>query len=132
MAKKTIFISFDYDNDSHYKNLLLAWDKNKDFDFGFYDGSLRDAINSTNASYIKSQIKPKILAATRLLCLVGKQASKSAWIDWEIQTAVDNHKKLIGVKIEKEHTSPSVLLANGATWALSFNFDAIKKAIDES
>jgi hypothetical protein len=27
MAKKTVFISFDYDNDAYWKNLLLAWDK---------------------------------------------------------------------------------------------------------
>jgi hypothetical protein len=47
---KTIFISFDYDNDSRYKNMLLAWDKNKEFDFRFYDGSLRVDINSTNAA----------------------------------------------------------------------------------
>lgn len=132
MAKKTVFISFDYDNDAHYKNLLTAWDKNKEFDFGFYDGSLRDSINSTNATYIKSQIKPKIVAATHFLCIVGKGCSTSNWIDWEIQTAVDNKKKLIGVKIEKANTSPARLLNNGATWALSFNFDAIKKALDEA
>ncbi len=132
MAKKAVFISFDYDNDKHYKNLLLAWDKNKDFDFHFYDGSLREAINSTNAAYIKSQIKPKILAASHLLCLVGSETNKSAWIDWEISTAVENKKKLIGVKIEKANTSPAALLANGATWALSFNFDAIKKAVDSA
>ena len=35
MAKKAIFISYDYDNDKHYKNMLLAWDANKEFDFGF-------------------------------------------------------------------------------------------------
>jgi hypothetical protein len=132
MAKKTVFISFDYDNDRAYKNLLLAWDKNKDFDFQLYDGSLREAINSTNGAYIKSQIRPKIVAASYLLCIVGAQTSKSAWIDWEIQTAVDNKKKLIAVKVEKANISPAGLLANGAAWALSFNFDAIKKAVDES
>jgi hypothetical protein len=133
MAKKTVFISFDYDNDAHYKNLLLAWDKNSDFDFGFYDGSLRDGINSTNAAYIKSKIKPKILAAGRLLCIVGEKTSKSSWIDWEIQTAKDAGKTLIGVKTGKDNTSPTGLLgASGTKWALSFNFDAIKKAIDES
>src|SRR5882757_6996823 len=131
MVKKTVFISFDYDNDAHYKNLLLAWDKNKDFDFGFYDGSLRDAIDSNNAAYIKGKIKPKILAASRLLCIVGEKTSKSPWIDWEIEVAADNNKKLIGVKIEKAYSSPARLLGQGATWALSFNFDAIKKALDE-
>jgi hypothetical protein len=60
MATKRIFVSFDYDNDRHYKNLLLAWDKNKEFDFEFYDGSLRDAIDSKNAAYIKSKIRPLI------------------------------------------------------------------------
>lgn len=132
MAKKRIFISFDYDNDRHYKNLLLAWDKNDEFDFEFYDGSIKSAINSTDAAYIKSKIKPKIVSAPRLLCIVGKEAAKSNWIDWEIQTAVDSNKKLIGVKIEKKFASPDKLLANGATWALSFNFDAIKTAVDES
>lgn len=132
MAKKTVFISFDYDNDAHYKNLLLAWDKNSEFDFGFYDGSLKDAIDSTNAAYIKSKIKPKILAARRLLCIIGAKTSKSKWIDWEIQTAKDNSKKLIGVKTAKDNTSPSGLIGAGATWALSFNFAAIKKALDES
>jgi hypothetical protein len=74
----TIFISFDYDNDAHYKTLLLAWDKHNDFDFSFFDGSLRDVINSTNAASIKSQIKPKITGASRLLCIVGAKTSKSA------------------------------------------------------
>lgn len=40
MAKIGVFISFDYDNDKHYKNLLVAWDKNDLFDFNFYDGSV--------------------------------------------------------------------------------------------
>jgi hypothetical protein len=36
------------------------------------------------------------------------------------------------VKIAKDNTSPSGLINAGATWALSFNFDAIKKALDAS
>lgn len=35
MAKKKIFINFDYTNDHSYKDLLLAWDKNQDVDFSF-------------------------------------------------------------------------------------------------
>ncbi|QAU49673.1 TIR domain-containing protein [Bradyrhizobium guangzhouense] len=132
MAKKVIFISFDYDNDAHYKNLLLAWDKNKEFDFELYNGSLKDAINSTNATYIKSKIKPLIAKASHLLCIVGKQSASSDWITWEIQTAVDAKKKLIGVKVEKAYDSPKPLINNGATWALSFNFDAIKKAVESA
>jgi hypothetical protein len=132
MARKKVFISFDYDNDRHYKNLLLAWDANNEFDFELYDGSLKDAIDSTNAVYIKSQIRPKIKDATHFLCLVGKESAKSQWIEWEIERGVEYKKRLIGVKIEKDNTTPSALLGQGAKWALSFNFDAIKNAVESA
>jgi hypothetical protein len=132
MATKRIFISYDYENDGHYKNLLVAWDKNKEFDFNFYDGSVTVAVDSKDADYIKTKIKPKIEASSHLLCIVGKETHKSKWIDWEIRTAVNLKKKLIGVKIEKGNTAPQALLNAGATWALSFTFDSIKKAVDSA
>jgi len=132
MATKRVFISYDYDNDKNYKNLLVAWDKNKELDFSFYDASVTVAIDSNDADYTKSRIKPKIEASTHLLCIVGKQTHTSEWVDWEIRTAISLKKKLIGVKIEKDNTSPQSLLGGGATWALSFTFESIKKAVDSA
>ena len=132
MARKRIFISFDADNDQHYKNLLLAWSKNSEFDFQLYNGSLKVPIDSTNAAYIKSKIKPMITWASYLLCIVGLQTYRSNWVAWEINTAYSNGKKLIGVKINRDCTSPSALLGRGATWALSFTFDGIKRAVDSA
>ena len=37
MAKKRVFISFDYANHSSYNYLLDAWDSNKNLDFVFED-----------------------------------------------------------------------------------------------
>lgn len=37
MAKKHVFVSFDYTNDKLYKFLLNAWDANKNMDFVFND-----------------------------------------------------------------------------------------------
>src|SRR5690349_17381170 len=122
MARKTVFISFDYDNDRHYKNLLTAWDANKEFDFELYDASLKDPVDSNNASYIKSQIRPKIKAASHFLCLIGRECAKSRWIEWEIERAIEYSKKLIAVKIQKDFDTPSALYNQGATWALSFDF----------
>ncbi len=73
---KIIFVSFDYDNDRLYKNMLLAWDEHSDFDFEFYDGSLTVAINSTNGYYVKAKIRPHITKATHLLCIVGKEKQR--------------------------------------------------------
>jgi hypothetical protein len=132
MAKKTIFISYDYDNDKNYKNLLVAWDKNSDFDFGFNDQSADVSIDSTDSATIKRAISAKINNATYFLCLVGEKTNKSKWVKWEISKAVELKKKLVAVKINSTNETPSELLGVGAKWAMSFTFDAIKKAIDEA
>ena len=132
MAKKTIFISYDYDNDKHYKNLLVAWDKNKQFDFSFYDASVDVSVDSDDAAAIKRVISARINGSTYFLCIVGKHTHKSGWVEWEIEKAVALSKKLIAVKTGVDYTSPAAILGVGASWAMSFTFDSIDKAVDEA
>ena len=80
MATKRIFVSFDYDNDKHYKNLLLAWSANDQFaDFYISDQSVTEPVDSDRAGPIRRAISAKIGAATGLLCIVGKSTSKCRW-----------------------------------------------------
>lgn len=132
MVKKKIFISYDYDNDKNYKNLLLAWDANKEFDFNFEDHSADVSINSTNAVAIKRAISAKINNATYFLCIIGKKAYKSDWVKWEISKAVELKKKIVAVKIDSTNTSPDEIMGVGASWAMSFTFESIKAAIDKA
>lgn len=132
MAKKKVFISYDYDNDKHYKNLLLAWDANKEFDFSFYDQSVDVSVDSTDVAAIKRVISARISNSTYFLCIVGKHTHKSGWIAWEIGKAVELKKKIVAVKTAKDNDTPSALYGVGAKWALSFTFDSIKNAIDEA
>lgn len=132
MAKTKIFISYDYDNDKHYKNMLLAWDKNDEFNFAFSDHSADVSIQSTSSDAIKRAISAKINSATHFLCLVGAKTSNSRWVAWETDKAKELRKKLVAVKITSGNTTPSGLLNAGASWAMSFTFDAIKKAIEDA
>jgi len=129
MSDKKVFVSYDYDNDKSYKNLLAAWDANATFDFTWDDHST-PKINSTDASYVKSAIGDKMKKAECLLVIVGKETYKSDWVDWEIKKAKDLGLSLVGVKIDKSYTSPAALLNCGASWALSFTQDAVVKALD--
>lgn len=52
MAKKKVCISFDYEHDKNYRNLLSAWDVNTDFEFVFNDKTPTD---------LQKQKKPKNL-----------------------------------------------------------------------
>lgn len=132
MAKKKVFISYDYDNDKHYKNLLLAWDANSEFDFSLYDQSVDVSVDSDDAAAIKRVISARINASIYFLCIVGKNTYKSDWVAWEINKAVELKNKIVAVKTAKDNKSPSELLGVGAEWALSFTFDSIKNALDQA
>ncbi len=132
MAKKTVFISYDYDNDKHYKNLLVAWDANKEFDFSFYDASVDVSVDSDDAAAIKRVISARINNATHFLCIVGEKTHKSEWVAWEIGKAVELKKKMVAVKTEKDNTTLTELYGVGAAWALAFTFASIKKALDDA
>jgi hypothetical protein len=141
MTKKKVFVSFDYENDKHYKYLLEAWDANPNFDFSFSDLSSNE-INSWNISSIKSALTRKINQATYTLVIVGKYANTQHkdykeigyknWINFEIAKSKENGNKLVAVKLDREYISPDELLRAGASWAMSFTRDAILKALDEA
>jgi hypothetical protein len=130
--KKKVFISYDYDNDKHYKNLLLAWDSNKLFDFSIHDHSADVSINSTDATAIKRVISRYINEATYFLVIVGKKTHKSSWVKWEIEKALELNKKIVAVKTDRENISPDALMGIGASWAMSFTYLAITKAINNA
>ena len=141
MAKKKVFVSFDYENDKRYKFLLEAWDKNKQFDFSFSDQSARE-INSNNVGQVKGGLTRRINSATYTLVIVGKEANKRHrdykligyrnWINFEIAKSKENGNKLIAVKIDRMYKSPEELLNSGASWATAFKETSIVKALNEA
>ncbi len=94
------------------------------------DQSADISIDSTNAAVIKRAISAKISGATHFLCLIGGTTYASEWVKWEIEKAIELGKKIIAVKINKDCTSPQIILAAKAKWALSFTFDGITAAIN--
>ena len=139
--KDKVFVSFDYDNDKHYKHLLEAWDANPQFEFTFSDATSTE-INSLNVARVKAALTAKINSATHTLVIVGAEANSQHkdhkligyknWINFEIAKSKLNDNNLIGVKIDKEYTSPEELIGAGASWAMSFTRDAIIKAVNEA
>ncbi|CAC9490949.1 hypothetical protein [uncultured Gammaproteobacteria bacterium] len=141
MAKKKVFVSFDYDNDKHYKALLKAWDANPKFDFYFSDLSSNE-INSSLVSVVKQALSRKINEANYTLVLVGKEANKQHkdykdigyknWLNYEVAKSKEHKNKLVGVKLSSTNTNPDELLNSRAKWAMSFTQGSIIKALEEA
>lgn len=114
-TKKKVFVSFDYENDKHYKYLLEAWDANEDFDFVFSDTTPTE-INSTNIGRIKAGLTIKIKEATHTLVIAGEEANKEHkdhdligyrnWINFEVAQSIENENYLAVVKLKTENFLP--------------------------
>lgn len=139
--RKQIFISFDYDHDRHYRYLLTAQSKNQMFDIDFYDHTPGE-IQTNDIGRIKAALTQKIRQASYTLVIVGKHANAfhrhwmqigtRNWQWWEIEKSIELGRRLIAVKIDRSNDAPEPLYSQGATWAHSFNVEAIAKAIDEA
>lgn len=140
MAKK-VFVSFDFDNDKHYKYILEAWDANPNFEFEFNDTTSHE-IKSNDVSRVKAALTAKIKEAAYTLVIVGKEANKrhkdstligfKNWINFEVHQSKLNGNKLVGVKIDRTYESPEELINAGATWAMTFTEDTILKALNDA
>src|SRR5713101_4449459 len=139
VAKKRVFISFDYHHDRDYRNLLSAFNENPANDIEFID-STPGAIDTMDVGRVKAVLTTKIRAATHTLVLIGKYANTPHrdkakigtlnWQWWEIEKSKEEKKKLVGVRIERTNESPEPLLNAGAIWA-SYSVESILKAIRE-
>jgi uncharacterized protein (DUF2344 family) len=139
LAKKNVFVSFDYENDRRYKYLLEAWNENPNFKFTFGDVTPRE-INSSNIDRVKAALTTKINSAEYTLVIIGKEANKlhkdseligfKNWINFEIYKSKINGNKLVAVKLDRSYVSPDELKDCGASWAMVFEEDAIIEALN--
>lgn len=127
MAKKKVFVGYDYNHDKAAKDRLLGWDANKEFDFSSYDQSFGVAVDSPGAAAIKEDLAARIGAASYFLYIVGKESYRSGWVAWEVRKAVELKKKLVAVKTDSIYNSPCVLQGAEASWSMVFNKQVIDR-----
>lgn len=141
MAKKRVFVSFDYENDRKHKNLLEAWDANPNFDFVFADQTPGE-IDSNNVGRIKAALTARINGAEYTLVIIGKYANAphpkrsligyTNWINFEVAQSKANKNRLVGVKLDKSYELPEQLVGAHAAWAMAFTQEAILRALSQA
>lgn len=91
---KRVFISFAHEDKQQVNGVrLLA--ANPKFDIEFYDESVRTAINSQNASYIRQKIREKINRTSVTVCMVSAITHQSQWVAWELEESIDKGSAII-------------------------------------
>lgn len=126
---KHVFISFSYE-DVNEVNLLRGQAKNENNDLLFDDYSVKEAFNSENSDYIKSQIREKIDRVSVTVVYLSPNSAKSDWVNWEIEESFKRGKGVIGV-YKGDHAPaacPKAFSANKCK-AVKWSHAAITQAI---
>lgn len=137
----SVFVSFDWDHDRHYKFLLEAWNKNPRFQFVFSDATPGE-IDTDNVGHIKAALTSKINEATHTLVIVGQYANSphpksyligyKNWINFEVAQSKAARNKIVAVKLDRSYDSPDEIIGAGASWAMAFTEEAILRALAEA
>ncbi len=108
--RRRIFLSFHAEDKMQVQGFRLMM-RNPNVELDFYDQSLQEPINSERSSYIKQVIRDKIGVVSVIICLIGNGTAWRDWVDWELNTALEFHKGICGVRLKGSHGRTPPLLA---------------------
>jgi hypothetical protein len=105
MAKKRVFISFDYDNDQGQKHLLVGQAKLPDSPFELADWSSKEHLTGD----WKAKIKAKLAYVDVVCVLCGKNMASATGVAQELSMAKELGKEyfLLAAYSEGTMTKPS-------------------------
>jgi len=95
-SSRHVFISFAYE-DVDEVNLLRGQAKNDKLALQFDDYSVKEPFDSTNADYIKRQIREKIDRCSVTVVYLSDKTASSRWVNWEIEESIKRGKGVIGI-----------------------------------
>lgn len=132
VASRHVFISFDHE-DLNEVNLLRGQAKNDAMDLQFDDHSVQEPYDSTNADYIKRNIREKIDRCSVTMVYLSEKTASSKWVNWEIEESLKRGKGVIGVY--KGDTPPAKTppaFKQNECKAVKWEHAALTKAIEDA
>jgi hypothetical protein len=129
---RSVFTSFQAE-DKWVADWLRTAAKDPAYDISFMDQSVRVPFDSTDADYIKAQIRRRIRRSSITICLVGKTTSLSNWVRFEIMESADKGNRIIAMAVPGLESAklPKPFEQFGSTlwkWDLDFLMSAIASA----
>jgi len=123
MAKKRVFVSYDFDNDKTLKDFIIGQSKLEDSPFEVTDCSLKEA--APEATW-EEKAKRAISGSDVLITMLGPDTHKAPGVLKEVKIAEDLEKskfQIIGYK-DGDYTA----VPNGGR-VYSWNWDNLKKLL---
>ncbi|MDD5500741.1 MAG: hypothetical protein PHH57_03530 [Candidatus Omnitrophica bacterium] len=99
MAKKKVFVSFDFENDKNLKNVFISQSKHPDSPFSVNDYSLQEAYPDDKWL---SKAQSAIARCDLFIVLLGKRTHKAPGVLREVNIASGLRKERFQIRPQKE------------------------------
>ena len=123
-----ILISHSWDYDSDYETIKGWLDKAVYFTWTNYSVPLSKPLDVNGKRELKNKLRSRIALCSCVIILSGMYVSYSEWIDYEIDTAVELGKPIIGVKPRGQERIPSKV-SNNADVMVGWNSSSVVQAV---
>ena len=123
MAKKPVFVSFDFDNDKVLKEFIIGQSKLADSPFEVTDHSLKEAAPEKDWA---DKARRGIMRSEIVLLMVGPKTHKAPGVLKEVAIAREENKKIVQIIGYKDGNYTAVPDA-GRLYA--WNWDNLKKLL---
>jgi hypothetical protein len=125
MAKKRVFISFDYDNDEGAKIMLAGQAKHEDSPFDFTDASVSEHLTGD----WKEKVRRRMKNIDVVVVLCGTKTHTAAGVAAELKIAQEQEKEyfLLAAYSDKTCTKPTTALSSDKMY--DWTWENLKKLI---
>ena len=125
-----ILISHSWDYSGHYETISEWLDKSPYFCWSDYSVPISRPLSFSGVYDLKQRIRNRISLCSCIIILSGMYAAYSEWIDYEIDTAIEMNKPIIGVKPWGQERIPTKIQNNAIVivgWTSTSVVDAVRK-----
>lgn len=124
MAKKKVFVSFDYDNDKALKDFIIGQAKNSDSPFEVSDHSLKEA--KPEKDWLE-HAKRAIGRSDVFIIMLGPKTKNASGVLKELNAAIEKNKPKFQIIGYRDGTSDWAVPGGGRTY--SWNWGNLKKLL---
>ena len=125
MAKKRVFVSFDYDNDATLKEFLVGQSKNEDSPFELADWSIKETIDENWKKHARTRIRSVDVVA--VIC--GENTHTATGVSAEVKIAQDESVPYFLLKGYSGKTCVKPIAAKSTDKIYSWTWDNLKALI---
>ncbi len=123
-----IMISHSWDYNADYETIKGWLDDAKNFTWTNYSVPLSKPLDTKSKKELKEKLRTRISLCSSIIILSGMYVSYSEWIDYEIDTALELGKPIIGVKPRGQERIPTKV-SNNADVMVGWNSASVVQAV---